>query len=243
MRIVISIPRINALGLKGPEKTPEILLKKIKHIKVNVENQDIAQDEKEIFKEIKKQLNKKENLLLIGGDHSITYPSAKAFLQKYKQKSFLIIFDAHADCMPPMKEPTHEEFLAGLVKEGWNPKDICLIGIRKIESEEKKFIKKNKIKYFTPNEKITEILNYLEKSTKGKKVYLTIDIDVNDPKFAPAVNYPEQNGLNKRQFIKLIKSIKKNQNPIITDIVEFVPKKDKKKKTKRLVKEIINIIK
>ncbi|MDD4563770.1 MAG: arginase family protein [Candidatus Nanoarchaeia archaeon] len=242
MKEIISIPRINALGLKGPEKTPEILLKKINHTKINTENQNISRDEKEIFKRIKESLSKDKRIFILGGDHSITYPSAKAFLQKYKQKSFIIIFDAHADCMPPMKEPTHEEFLAGLVKFGWNPKNICLIGVRKIESEEKEFLEKNKIKYFKTKIKTEEILNYLKQKTKNKKVYFSIDIDVIDPKFAPAVNYPEKKGLTKRKFFKLFKKILSLENLRLIDLVEIVLPKDKKNKTKRISKKIIYLI-
>ncbi len=240
MTKIFSIPRINSLGLNGPEKTPQILLQKKKYIQIKSDNENITEDEKEIYNVIKKEIASNDKILLIGGDHSITYPAGKAFLQKYKNKSFLIIFDAHTDCMPPMKEPTHEEFLAGLIKQGWPTKNILIIGLRKIEPEEQKFLDKHKIKYVSHyyNNTITQI----KKLTINKKIYLSIDIDAIDPKYAPAVNYPEPNGLTKKTFFKLIKTINKNQVPIIIDIVEIVPDKDKKNKTIKLAKKLIKIL-
>ncbi len=238
---IISIPRINALGLKGPEKTSEILLKKINHEILFVKNENINFDEKIIQREIKKHLNENKKILAIGGDHSITYPIGKSFLKKYKEKSFLIVFDAHPDCMPAMREPTHEEFLSGLIRIGWNPKNICLIGIRKLEPEEKIYIKKNKIKYFPADANIKEIKQYLK--TISKKIYLSIDIDVIDPKSIPAVNYPERNGFSEKQFISLLKYILKKKSIELIDIVEFVPNKDKNNKSKKFIIKLIKLIK
>ncbi len=240
MKKIIAIPRINALGLKGPEKFPGLLLKKIPFSIIKIHNQDISKDEKEIYKTINTELKQNNKLTLIGGDHSITYPSAKAFLKNYKQKSFIIIFDAHADCMPPMKEPTHEEFLAGLIKIKWPTKNIIIIGLRKVEPEEQKLLEKHNIKYFSKYNK--NILNQINKLTKNKKIYLSIDIDAIDPRYAPAVNYQEKKGLTKKQFFKIVKSIHKKQQPIITDIVEIVPHKDIKNKTLKISKKIIRII-
>lgn len=237
---IISIPRINALGLNGPEKAPEILLKKIPHEKINVGNEDISEDEKLIRKEVKKHVESSEKTLFVGGDHSITYPIGLDFMKKYRDKSFLIVFDAHPDCMPSMKEPTHEDYLAGLIKRGWNPKNICLIGIRKIEPEEKRFLEKFKMKYFSQENSIKEIKKYLEKNTNQKQIYLSVDIDAVDPKNAMAVNYPEQKGISKHNLFNLLKYILPKSH--IIDIVEFVPQKDVKKKTERFVKKIIKLI-
>ena len=62
----------------------------------------------------------------VGGDHSITYPLFKAFREK-NAKPFLIVFDAHADCMPSMKEPTHEEFLRRIIEDGFDPAKVMKI--------------------------------------------------------------------------------------------------------------------
>jgi len=63
---------------------------------------------------------------------------------------------------------------------------------------------------------------------KDKKLYLSLDIDVIDPAFAPATGYPEPGGLTSRQFIYLMQRIKKMKNLKAVDIVEINSEEDKK---------------
>jgi len=60
-----------------------------------------------------------------------------------------------------------------------------------------------------------------------KKVYISIDVDVLDPAFAPAVNYPEQDGLSSKDFFYLLEKIFSLSKLKALDIVEIVPEKDK----------------
>jgi len=117
---IYSTNRINALGLTGPETTPEAIKQFLElpteHIQVN--NNNIQESEQILYNKAKEIFTKKSDLrpttydlrpqekplVFLGGDHSITYPILKAFQQQHKNP-FLIIFDAHADCMPPQQEP------------------------------------------------------------------------------------------------------------------------------------------
>jgi agmatinase len=236
---IYQIPRINALGLRGPEEAPEIILKDIPSEKINIDNDNIEESEKIIYDKAKEIFSQDEKALFVGGDHSITYPLAKAF-QKKNEDSSLIIFDAHIDCDFCAKEPTHEEWLRGIVETGFNPKNIVLIGIRKEWEVEKEFLKENGIKVFNKIEE--ETINYIKENSKNKKVYLSIDIDALDPEFAPAVNYPEPNGLDENEFKNLLKEILKETNVKAIDIVEIVPGKDIENKTINLTREIISIV-
>lgn len=230
-----STNRINALGLKGPEETPNYF-PEAENIKVD--NDDIQESEKILYEKAKQIFNNNEEPLFIGGDHSITYPIFKAFQEKNKN-SFLIVFDAHIDCDYCAKEPTHEEWLRATVEAGFNPKNIILIGIRKAWNIEKQFLEKNNIKVF--NNIKEEIIQYIKENSKDRQVYLSIDIDAIDPKFAPAVNYPEPNGLDKNEFKNLLKEILKEADVKAIDITEAVPQKDIESKTINLIREIISI--
>ena len=64
--------------------------------------------------------------------------------------------------------------------------------------------------------------------SKNKEAYLSIDIDVIDPAFAPATGYLEPGGLTSRQFIYIIQRINKIKNLRAVDIVEINSEKDKK---------------
>ena len=238
---IYSTNRINALGLNGPEKAPEKLRKTlnlpIEQIEVN--NENISESENILYKKAKEIFSKDEKQVFIGGDHSITYPLFNAFRES-KKEPFLIVFDAHADSDIPTNEPTHEEWLRKTVEEGFSGEDIILIGLRKTWKEEEKFLIENKIKLFRNNPNIEDISKYIKERTKGKDIYLSIDVDVIDPKYAPAVNYKEKGGITPKELIKIIELISVNLNTV--DIVEFIPKKDIENKTENLIADLIKKI-
>jgi len=76
--------------------------------------------------------------------------------------------------------------------------------------------------------------------TKGKESYVSIDIDVIDPAFAPATGYCEPGGLTSRQFLYIIQRINKIKNLKAVDIVEINPDKDGGEKTVKLGAKILS---
>ena len=99
-----------------------------------------------------------------------------------------------------------------------------------------------KIKYFNSTIQPEEIIDFLKKKVLGKKIYVSIDIDAIDPKYAPGVNYPEKEGLTKESFFEILKKIKSMLDVRVYDLVEVVLEKDKDDKTLKLAKEIVNVI-
>ena len=225
---IIGIPRINALGHKGPEDMPKAIGKElgIPFEIIEVDNDDIEKSEEQVLDKAREVLSMREKVCFVGGDHSITYSTFKAFRENYKD-AFLIVFDAHADCMPPVKEPTHEEFLRAIIEDGFNPQDIILVGVRKIEPEEMKFLIKHSIKVFREINDMEAASDYITEKALGRDVYLSVDIDALDPAFAPAVSYPEVDGLSSREFFYMIKRILKIKSLKAIDVVEAIPEKDK----------------
>lgn len=235
--LIIGVPFINGLGkTKGCEKIPDILIKNA--VKIKVDNDNVKDSLEKIYKESFQILKKHKKVIFIGGDHSISYPLAKAFaeISKKSKKKCLVVFDAHADCMKPMKEPTHEEWLRAILEEKLFDK-VILIGLRKIELEEEKFLKRRKeVKILKKNEKLNFNLNLLD-----YEIYLSIDIDVFDPSIAPGTSYLEKNGINFKEFSNLIKKIKDKAKAI--DLVEVNPEKDLNNKTLNLALNMIKILK
>jgi arginase family enzyme len=251
-----STNRINALGLTGPEQTykhfPQAKL-------IKVDNQNIQESQEILYKESKKiftnsnekslisqkarsnkrdspqtakQQAKKSPVIFLGGDHSITYPIFKSFRDTVPNP-FLIIFDAHADCDIPNQEPTHEEWLRKTIQDGLPGNKVILIGTRKTWEIEDKFLKENNVKIFPKLPSKKEILPLIQ----NHNLYISIDIDALNPSDAPAVNYPEPAGLNKKNFLKFLDFLL-TQNPKAIDITEYCPNKDKDNKTLNLIKEI-----
>ncbi len=233
---IIKVPRINALGLKGPESAPNLILAELKKIypdyskldleEIHVDNSDVRESENLIYKNAKEEFENRESVVFIGGDHSISFPILRGFMDGVEGEKFLIVFDAHADCMKPMKEPTHEEWLRAVIEGGFNPENIILIGCRKIEKQEADFLRKNRVKIFSGEGHMESIADYVTEKARDKEVYISIDIDAVDPAFAPGVNYPEPAGLTSKEFFYLLKRVFHLPKIRGLDIVEVVPDKD-----------------
>ena len=87
----------------------------------------------------------------------------------------------------------------------------------------------DKIRIITINQLIEDLQDTCEiimEFSNNKELYVSIDIDVIDPGFAPATGYKEPGGLTSRQFIYLIQRINKIKNLRAIDIVEINPEKD-----------------
>ncbi len=234
--IFIKVPAINGLGkTKGCEKAPDLLCGGCKGCKeIKVDNENIEEMQKKIYNEASRLMKTKEKILFIGGDHSISFPLVKAFSEASRRKKCLIVLDAHADCMKPMKEPTHEEWLRAAIENKLIDK-VFLIGARKIEPEEKNFLESRKEVKILLNEKINLPENY--------DLYLSIDIDVFDPDIAPGTGYREKGGISFEYFSDLIRSIKSMGEIKAIDLVEINPEKDINNKTINLGVKIIKELK
>ncbi len=225
------MPRINGLGKSGPEKMVGAVLGELgikDALEIKVGNEDIYEDEERIYLESRKIFEGNEQACFIGGDHSISYPIFRAF-SKENREPFLIVFDAHADCMPPMKEPTHEEFLRGLIEGGFvEGENVILIGARKVEDEERRFLREKGVKVFGEVYDVEAVADYVSERALGKDVYVSVDLDVLDPAFAPGVNCPEPNGLLSKELFYLLRRIFVVRGVKCLDVVEVCVDKDKR---------------
>ena len=89
-------------------------------------------------------------------------------------------------------------------------------------------------------ENIHEVTDALMSITKNfSHLYISIDIDVVDPAFAPGTGYPEPAGLTSRQLIYMLHRLKNLKNINIIDIVEVNPKKDINNMTSKLAAKIL----
>ena len=250
---IIKVPGINGLGkTHGCERAGNSILENLKEIysneqgkeinvnrldleEIHLDNYNLEEANNLIYKNAFDSYNK-EKLIFLGGDHSVSYSLTRAFFdfnQNRGKESCLIIFDAHPDLMEPRSEfPTHEEWLRKLIEDGFPVENILLVGIRNSDREEIKFLKENKIRVISMN----QILMNLEDScdiimefANSKEFYLSLDIDVVDPVFAPSTGYPETGGLTSRQMIYLIQRLSKVKTLRAVDIVEINSEVDKQK--------------
>jgi len=249
---IVKVPGINGLGkTKGCERAGNAILESLKEIhsneqgniidgslldleEIHLDNNNLELSNELIYKNSLEMFETKPRIVFLGGDHSISYPTTKAFLDNCRisgKKPCLIVFDSHADCMTPMQEPSHEEWLRKLIEEGFPKENVLIVGLKNVWKDEIKFLKENKIKTLSIanlTEDLQEMCDTIMEFSNGKELYVSIDIDVIDPVFAPATGYPEVGGLSSRQFLYLVQRIKKIKTLRAVDLVEINEKKDEK---------------
>jgi len=196
---------------------------------VEVVESNIEETNKNIYSKAKEVIDKKP--IFLGGDHSITYSLVKAFSEKF-DNSGIVIFDAHPDAENDFMPPSQEDLLPALINENLiDKKNIILVGTRNWDKNEIEFLKKNKINYFN----MKEIAEKGIKNVGGalvdvisdvENLYLSVDIDVLDPAFAPGTGYCEPGGLSTRELLYFISVLKKLNKIKAADIMEINPKKD-----------------
>jgi len=260
---IVKVPGINGLGkTKGCEKAPNVILEALKDIhsnesgkpidfrlldleEIHLDNYNLELTNNLIYKNSFKMFETQPKTLFIGGDHSISYSITRGFFdscQNSGKQPCLIVFDAHADCMKPMKEPTHEEWLRKLVEDGFPVKNILLVGVRNMWQDEIIFLKEKGIRMISMNQfldNLQDTCDIIMEFSDGKNLYVSIDIDVIDPAFAPGTGYQEPGGLSSRDFLYLIQRMNKIKNLRGMDLVEINPEKDKDNQTVKLGAKII----
>ncbi|HML03504.1 MAG TPA: agmatinase [Candidatus Bathyarchaeia archaeon] len=165
--------------------------------------------------------------VLIGGEHTITLGAVKGL----STKAAVISFDAHLDLRNEYMnlKTSHTTFMRR-INEQAAPQVIIEIGTRAVCQEELMYAKKAGVKFFTTQQirkdGTAKTVSAVEKILGDcKSVYLTIDMDVFDPAFAPAVQNPEPDGLSPEVFFDLLEGVCDNR-VIALDLVEVCPHYD-----------------
>jgi len=179
---------------------------------------------------IKDIVDAEKTPITIGGEHTITLGVMKGLGNK-ASRTAIISFDAHLDLRDEFMglKLSHTTFMRR-INEEVKPAKIIEVGTRAVCKEELAYTKKAGIKFFTAqqirmeeSEKITKQLR--EKLAKYKNVYLSVDMDVLDPAFAPAVQNPEPEGLETHTLLDILCNICDNR-VLGFDIVEIAPNYD-----------------
>ena len=165
--------------------------------------------------------------VLIGGEHAITLGVMRSL-----EDVAVVSFDAHLDLRNDYLGLTlsHTTFMRR-IKETVKPSKILEIGTRAVCKEELEYAKKSGIDYLTAHqirkdgiEKTAEALDDLLEGYE--KIYLTIDMDVLDPAFAPAVQNPEPDGLDTPTLLDLLEAVC-DSRVVGLDLVEVAPHYDR----------------
>lgn len=195
--------------------------------------------------------------IVLGGDHTITFANGTGVARVHGfGEVALVHFDAHADTgeMQNGQLYGHGTPMRRLVESGAVPGHrFVQIGLRGYwpEPHVMAWMREQRMRSYLMNEiedrglktVVDEAVAYsLEGGAKG--VFLSVDIDVVDPGFAPGTGTPEPGGLTSRQLLDTVRRLSKELNIIGADVVEVSPPYDSSEITSylanRVVLEILN---
>jgi len=173
-------------------------------------------------------------VLLLGGEHTLTIASYTAAMRIYKP--CLLVFDAHFDLRSQyMEDPLSHACVLRRIVERHGAGSVMVVGVRAFSREEKEYADKMKIRYITPltlrllgiRGVVNRIRNWISESN-CESLYISIDMDVFDPAYAPGVGNPEPEGLEPWQLYDIIYKVVTESNIDISmaDIVEVTPPYD-----------------
>ena len=188
----------------------------------NTKHTVVPKEMLEMVSKITSELIKKEKqLIILGGEHLITlgtYPS-------FPKETGYIVFDAHYDLRDEYADTklSHAAYLRRIVEKQGSDK-IIHVGARAYVKEELAFKEENKIKTISDwdirHGNAAKLIK--DAASVFDKLYVSIDLDVLDPAFAPGVGNPEAVGITSRELYEMVCSLE-GQKIIAADIVELCP--------------------
>jgi len=168
--------------------------------------------------------------VVIGGEHTVTLGVAKGLAAKAR-KTAIVSFDAHLDLRSEFLglDLSHTTFMQ-LISEEVKPAKIIEVGTRSVCKDELAYAKKAGIDFFTSHQIIKEgseqTIRKLKKALAPyENVYLTVDMDVLDPAYAPAVQNPEPEGLDTRTLLDIVCALC-DKRVVGFDVLEVAPMYD-----------------
>jgi len=209
-------------------------------------------------------LRSERRKIFLGGDHSVTFALVKHLFERgFVEKVFVL--DAHADFRESYKGNRFSNAcVLRRIVELVGAENVVVIGVRSASAEEYDALrfrrkrgrgqgewqgeKKGGLRIYDAwrvREDLRGVLSELaSECVAGKNAYLSVDVDVLDPCFAPAVEYPEPCGLSVSDVLSLINGIFASSNVVAADVVEVNPRMERRNRitsvsAARIVMEIL----
>lgn len=187
-------------------------------------------------------LEKDARILTLGGDHSITYPIVRSYARKYSGLNILQL-DAHPDLYDELdgSRLSHACPFARIMEEKLAIR-LVQVGIRTMNPHQRKQADRFGVEVIEARH-----FHALTELTLDPPLYLSVDLDVLDPAFAPGVSHHEPGGLTTRDVLDVIQGL--GDRLVGADIVELNPERDPfgitamiaAKLTKEIIARMLNL--
>jgi arginase len=202
--------------------------------------------------------------LVLGGDHSIAVGTTAGVAEHFNKQSKrigLIWLDAHGDMNTPDSSPSgnvHGMPLASImgygppeltglasIKPMVEPRNVVLVGIRELDSKERRLVKESGVRIFTMREVdergmrevMAEAIRFAGDDTSG--IAVSLDMDFVDPSDAPGVGTPVRGGVTYREAHLALEMIADSKSMVSFEVVEINPVIDVHNTTATLGVELV----
>lgn len=221
---------------------------------------DIEKFNSNIYKVISEKLTEEYFPILLGGDHSVSIPSALASAKAHTDIGIIWI-DAYPDYntfettitgnihgLPLAAITGYKNHELRYFHDGntIHPSKTVVVGARSIDEAEKDNLKYAGVTVFTTQDiKNRGIEAIMEEAfeiagKRSKGIHISYDLDVIDPLFAPGVSVPEFDGISVDEAMKINELIIKHMDEVVSyDLVEYNPLRDQERKTEQIAVNLL----
>lgn len=160
-----------------------------------------------------------QRLLVLGGDHAVTLPVLRAARQRLGRID-VVHLDAHPDLYPDFegRRFSHACTFARALEEGLLGR-LVQFGIRTVNPVQRAVAEQYGVEMVTMRD-----WDGAPRLQFERPVYVSLDLDVLDPGFAPGVSHPEPGGLSVREVLSVLERVE--GRVIGADLVEYNPGAD-----------------
>jgi len=237
--IIVPVPYDEtSTWIKGADKGPDAIME----ASVNLEFYDIETDSEahlfgihtvdpiieksspealvnSVYNRVISLLDQDKFPVVVGGNHTVSIGSAKAFSEHFKNLSILQL-DAHSDLRQEYEGSIYNHACAMARMREFAP--VVQVGIRSMSREEASEADWERI--FPAHELYIDKTKY-QKATDllTDNVYVTIDLDVFDPSLIPSTGTPEPGGPGYPEIMNFLKEVIWKKNVVGFDVVELCP--------------------
>jgi len=237
--IIVPVPYDEtSTWMKGADKGPDAIME----ASVNLEFYDIETDSEAhlygihtiepvnekrspeklvgaVYDKVSDLLDQKKFPVVVGGNHTVSIGSARAFSEHFNDLSILQL-DAHTDLRLEYEGSVYNHACAMARIGEFGP--LVQVGIRSMSRDEVSIADRNRIfpahELFLDKTKYSQAIDMLTEN-----VYITIDLDVFDPSLMPSTGTPEPGGPEYYEIMNFLKEVIKKRNVVGFDVVELCP--------------------
>jgi agmatinase len=166
-------------------------------------------------------------LVGLGGEHTVSVGFGRGLLRALEGPLTVVQIDAHCDLRDEYEgSPYSHACVARRLLESSGIEQVLQLGIRSLDVEEVTFARANSDRlriWFAEEVHAGAWQEELQGRLRGKRVYLTIDVDGLDPAVVPATGTPEPDGLSWSEALEIVRAVTTVAPVVGLDCVELAP--------------------